>query len=130
MIVNAANTSLLGGGGVDGAIHRAAGKGLLDECRTLGGAKTGETKVTKGYNVRAVISILDHSSLQLPSSYVAHTVGPVYSASNPEKSAERLESCYNTSLSLCAQHGGGSIGFSSISTGICESVVSMRDISS
>ncbi|KAK1927615.1 hypothetical protein DB88DRAFT_470251 [Papiliotrema laurentii] len=104
MIVNAANKSLLGGGGVDGAIHRAAGKELLRECETLGGAETGETKVTKGYN--------------LPSRYVAHTVGPVYAKTKVAQKAQQLESCYRTSLESCKQLGGGSIGFSSISTGI------------
>ncbi|WVR03741.1 hypothetical protein IAU60_000736 [Kwoniella sp. DSM 27419] len=104
MIVNAANSSLLGGGGVDGAIHRAAGSDLVKECRTLGGAKTGETKVTKGY--------------KLPATWVAHTVGPVYSSSRAEQSAQALESCYATSLALCADKGGGTIGFSSISTGV------------
>ncbi|WRT65780.1 uncharacterized protein IL334_002729 [Kwoniella shivajii] len=104
MIVNAANSSLLGGGGVDGAIHRAAGGELLDECEGLGGAKTGETKITKGY--------------KLPSKWVAHTVGPIYSSSRKEKCAEQLKSCYSTSLELCKSHGGGSIGFSSISTGV------------
>ncbi|RSH84692.1 uncharacterized protein EHS24_006216 [Apiotrichum porosum] len=104
MIVNAANKSLLGGGGVDGAIHRGAGPSLFAECLTLNGAETGETKVTSGYN--------------LPAKRVAHTVGPIYSSSRVEQCAEQLHSCYRTSLELCAKHGGGSIGFSSISTGI------------
>ncbi|WWD16423.1 hypothetical protein CI109_100849 [Kwoniella shandongensis] len=104
MIVNAANSSLLGGGGVDGAIHRAAGPELLKECETLGGAKTGETKVTKGY--------------ELPAARVAHTVGPIYSKLNSARSAQQLESCYQTSLQACKDNGGGSIGFSSISTGV------------
>ncbi|ODN77072.1 hypothetical protein L202_05609 [Cryptococcus amylolentus CBS 6039] len=102
MIVNAANSSLLGGGGVDGAIHSAAGRKLLDECRTLNGAKTGETKFTSAYN--------------LPSKKIAHTVGPVYSSA--ERSAPLLASCYRSSLEGCRQYGGGSIGFSSISTGV------------
>ncbi|OCF75082.1 LRP16 family protein [Kwoniella mangroviensis CBS 8886] len=104
LIVNAANSSLLGGGGVDGAIHRAAGPELLEECEGLGGAETGETKVTKGY--------------ELPSKYVAHTVGPIYSSRAVDKCAQQLKSCYQTSLDLCQSHGGGVIGFSSISTGV------------
>ncbi|WOO80810.1 O-acetyl-ADP-ribose deacetylase MACROD1 [Vanrija pseudolonga] len=104
MIVNAANKSLLGGGGVDGAIHRAAGPGLLRECRTLGGANTGEVKATDGYN--------------LPSKRVAHAVGPIYDEDEADLCEEELTSCYKRSLELCATHGGGSIGFSSISTGI------------
>ncbi|KAK4684612.1 hypothetical protein P7C73_g5560, partial [Tremellales sp. Uapishka_1] len=104
MIVNAANKSLLGGGGVDGAIHRAAGEELLDECETLGGADTGETKLTQGY--------------RLPAKYIAHTVGPVYSRSRVEQCERQLESCYASSLRLCSHHGGGSIGLCSISTGV------------
>ncbi|WWC88075.1 uncharacterized protein L201_002979 [Kwoniella dendrophila CBS 6074] len=104
MIVNAANSSLLGGGGVDGAIHRAAGPELLDECKGLGGAETGETKVTRGY--------------ELPSKYVAHTVGPIYSSKHKEKCQNQLQSCYESSLNLCKKYDGGVIGFSSISTGV------------
>ncbi|XAO26751.1 hypothetical protein I312_105591 [Cryptococcus bacillisporus CA1280] len=104
VIVNAANCSLLGGGGVDGAIHRAAGKQLLEECKNLGGASTGETKFTNGYN--------------LPSAKIAHTVGPVYTAHTPQRAAQLLKSCYKTSLDGCRDLGGGVIGFSSISTGV------------
>ncbi|KLT41242.1 macro domain-like protein [Cutaneotrichosporon oleaginosum] len=104
MIVNAANKSLMGGGGVDGAIHRAAGKELLRECAGLGGAETGETKLTKGYN--------------LPAKYIGHTVGPVYGEGRKEKCAQLLKSCYQSALELCAENGGGSIGFPSVSTGI------------